>query len=483
MVRLGEVASLVTKGSTPTSYGHDYQVSGIPFVRVENLKHNTIATESISVFIDDAANETLKRSRLCSGDLLLSIAGTIGKVARVKPSDLPANTNQALAIIRGLDSVFVDDFACHALQDVAISRQLRDESRGGALQNVSLENVRNIKLPLPPLNEQRRIVARIDELTARSKSAREALQAIPPLLEKFRQSVLAAAFRGDLTAEWRRKNPDVEPAEVLLERIRVERRRRWEESGARGKYVEPEPVDAIGLPELPRGWRWASVSQLGNVQLGRQRSPNNHSGSNMVPYLRAANISWKGLILDDVKQMHFSPSEVERFRLRYGDILLGEASGSPGEVGKPGVWLDQLELCCFQNTLIRVRPVWPELTDFLRFHFLKDAKLGHFALHSKGTGIHHLGAAKMEKWPVALAPPREQRCITMHLIERLRTIEQLAETFSSVLQSQECLDQAILAKAFRGELVPQDPNDEPANVLLERLRAQQPVPAQKRKRK
>ncbi|MCB9787986.1 MAG: restriction endonuclease subunit S [Deltaproteobacteria bacterium] len=128
-------------------------------------------------------------------------------------------------------------------------------------------------VPVPPLNEQKRIVARIEALQLRSSAAKEALDAIPPLLEKFRQSVLAAAFRGDLTRKWREAHPDVEPATELLARIRAERRRRWQEAKPGKKYVEPKPVDTSGLPELPEGWCWASVEELspGYRRTGRLR--------------------------------------------------------------------------------------------------------------------------------------------------------------------------------------------------------------------
>ena len=129
---------------------------------------------------------------------------------------------------------------------------------------------------MPPLAEQRRIVAKIEALQERSRRAREALSEVGPLLEQFRQSVLAAAFRGDLTADWRAAHPNVEPASELLQRIRAERRRRWEQAElakyeAKGqkppknwkdKYKEPEPVDDSDLPELPDGWVWATIDEL-----------------------------------------------------------------------------------------------------------------------------------------------------------------------------------------------------------------------------
>ncbi len=131
------------------------------------------------------------------------------------------------------------------------------------------------KVPVAPLAEQHRIVTKLDALQSKSRRAKDALDAIPPLLDRFRQSVLAAAFRGDLTADWRAKHPDVEPASELLKRIRVERRRRWEEvelakmqakgkaSGDelwKAKYTEP--VDAAGTSGIPASWGTAELGEV-----------------------------------------------------------------------------------------------------------------------------------------------------------------------------------------------------------------------------
>src|ERR1700687_4083682 len=106
---------------------------------------------------------------------------------------------------------------------------------------------------------------------------------------------------------------------------------------------------------LPTGWAMVPLESIASVQLGRQRSPKNHVGPNMKPYLRAANVTWDGLALADVKSMQFSRSELGTFRLERGDILLAEASGSADQVGKPAIWQDEIADCCFQNTLLRVR--------------------------------------------------------------------------------------------------------------------------------
>lgn len=344
----------------------------------------------------------------------------------------------------------------------------------------------NTEIPLPPLNEQRRIVAKIEAQKARSQQVKETLEAIPPLLDQFRQSVLAAAFRGDLTADWREKNPDVEPASVLLGRIRAERRRRWEKaelekmkaSGKKptddkwkSKYKEPELVDDSNLPMLPNGWCWAMTQNIGDVQLGRQRSPENHTGEYMRKYLRAANVRWNGLDLSDVKEMNFAPEDFKRFRLQSGDLLLNEASGSQFEVGKPAIWRDEISDCCIQNTLIRVRPLVP-ISEFLYYQFLWNAKSGTLGNASKGIGIHHLGNQLLAEWLLRLPPVEEQKEIIFRIQKLLKTADCIQQIYQEVKVYLDQLDQSILAKAFRGELVPQDPNDEPASILLERIQAE-----------
>src|SRR5690349_14925130 len=139
---------------------------------------------------------------------------------------------------------------------------------------------------------------------------------------------------------------------------------------------------------LPDGWVLTRLDEIAEVRLGRQRSPKNHSGQQMRPYLRAANVTWDGIDVKDVKTMNFTDSEVETYSLVDGDVLLSEASGSPGEVGKPGVWRSQIAgHVCFQNTLIRVRPEDGIDSGFLYYRFLHEALRGGFAESSRGVGI------------------------------------------------------------------------------------------------
>ena len=196
----------------------------------------------------------------------------------------------------------------------------------------------------------------------------------------------------------------------------------------------------------------------------------------MQPYLRAANVTWSGWDLSDVKRMNFDAADFEKFRLRDGDVLINEGSGSASEVGKPAIWRGEIEDCCFQNTLLRVRPeaCTPE---FVRDYVSWCARAGHFVASTQGVNIFHIGREGLAKFRIPVPPLAEQR----RIVAKIDTLSARSKRAREDLDRVEAwaagkllarLDQSILAKAFRGELVPQDPADEPASVLLDRIRAE-----------
>jgi type I restriction enzyme S subunit len=212
------------------------------------------------------------------------------------------------------------------------------------------------------------------------------------------------------------------------------------------------------------------VREVGRVQLGRQRSPKNRSNLFPTKYLRAANITWKGLDLTNILEMEFRPHELEVFRLVPNDIVLSEASGSPTEAGKPAIWRGELANCCFQNTVIRFRPIAIE-PRYALLVFRAYALNGTFASISHGVGIHHIGAERFADMRIPLPPPAEQVEIVMEVERQLSASDELEGALGANVMRAERLREAILKRAFEGKLVPRDPTDEPARVLLERIRA------------
>ncbi len=172
-------------------------------------------------------------------------------------------------------------------------------------------------------------------------------------------------------------------------------------------------------------WPVVRLDEVAEVRLGRQRSPKNHDGDNMVPYLRAANVTAQGLALADVKQMHFAPAEVSIFRLQAGDVLVSEASGSPMEVGKSAVWQDQVAGdVCFQNTLLRVRAQQQVLPAFLQLVIENARRSGVFARRSRGVGMNHLTSKGLAHLELELPSLDEQEGLVRRSVD-LQT--QLAE--------------------------------------------------------
>lgn len=202
--------------------------------------------------------------------------------------------------------------------------------------------------------------------------------------------------------------------------------------------------------ELPPGWVRVRLDEIAEVRLGRQRSPGNHTGEHMRPYLRAANVTWDGLDLTDVKEMNFNDEEVEVYRLQQGDILLSEASGSADEVGKPAIWRSERgEPMCFQNTLMRVRPAPGVLPEYLHLRLLHEAVSGGFARSSRGVGIHHLGAAKLSALNVELPPTAEQLRIVSLLEEHFSRIDAAATSVAETLRRVRRLQEATLVELLR----------------------------------
>jgi type I restriction enzyme, S subunit len=204
---------------------------------------------------------------------------------------------------------------------------------------------------------------------------------------------------------------------------------------------------------LPKGWAIRSLSQIAEVRLGRQRSPKNHSGDSMHLYLRAANVTWEGLDLDDVKSMNFTDAEMEIYRLRPGDLLLSEASGSAGEVGKPAIWSGEIDECAFQNTLIRVRPN-AVLPRYLLHYFKFQALVGNFVPEARGVGINHLGRARLAGWRTPVPPPHEQRRIVEILEDHLSRLDAAIRLIEAARRRLEALERSLKQRAIDGPRSP-----------------------------
>ena len=354
----------------------------------------------------------------------------------------------------------------------------------GDRPRVDFGQLQSFTLALPPKNEQTRIANLLDALLDDLATGVAALERCREKLHLYRASVLKAAVEGDLTADWRSAHPDAEPASTLLQRILAERRARWEQEQLRtyaeegktppknwqAKYKEPVAPELADLPPLPAGWEWVGFDQIGAIQGGLQKSPARAPKRNHFPYLRVANVRRGRLQLDELHRFELTPQELAKLRLETGDVLLVEGNGSRTEIGRCALWNGEVEDCVHQNHIIRVRLATGVSPQYVNI-FL-NSPIGQFAIQqaaSSTSGLYTLSVNKVKRLSLPLPPTAEQQAIANCVEGHATGIEQIDTTLTDKLAAATRLRQSILHRAFTGNLLPQDPNDEPAPKLIERI--------------
>jgi type I restriction enzyme S subunit len=339
-------------------------------------------------------------------------------------------------------------------------------------------------MPLAPINEQRRIVAKIEELFSDLAAGVAALERAKTNLKRYRASVLKAAVEGKLTAEWRAKHPKTEPASKLLERILVERRKKWEADQLakftaagreppknwKAKYVEPSPPDTTDLPELPEGWCWSKLDQLlVFLRNGYFQSPS--GAEEGTPILRINAVRPMRVDLTEVRFLDKIKGDVSDYFVENDDLLFTRYNGSVELLGVAGMVRDCTERVLHPDKLIRVKvgavqPVPSYIEIASNVGVSRKHMIGRARTTAGQTGISGIDVREI---PIPLPPLAEQQQIVTEAEERLSQITAAEQQIESNLLRAASLRQSILKQAFEGKLVPQDPKDEPASVLLERI--------------
>ena len=206
-VRLGAFAETISKGTTPKGGSAAYVDEGVNFLRVENLTSDGCISHSKITHITEEMHENyLKRSILKANDLLISIAGSLGKSAIVRECDLPINTNQAIAFVRLFADKIDVNYIRNTIESPLINSVLTKQTKVTSIPNLTLEIIKDCPIPLPPLSEQQRIVERIEELFAKLDEAKERLQEVADSFAVRKAAILHKAFMGELTKQWRWEN-------------------------------------------------------------------------------------------------------------------------------------------------------------------------------------------------------------------------------------------------------------------------------------
>ncbi len=321
-------------------------------------------------------------------------------------------------------------------------RLINEATHSVTVKHLSSKTLQEIPLPLPPLAEQRRLVAKLDALTGRTARARADLDRIPALAARYKQAVLARAFSGELTAGWRRQA-------------------------------------GVGAT-----WHLTNIGSLAtDVRYGTATkcafSPSE------TPVLRIPNIAKGRIDTTDLKHASFDEKERAKLALKAGDVLVIRSNGSLTLVGRSAVATDEVAGFLYAGYLIRLRLNMERVSpDFLQLAFEEPSIRGVIEGFAKSTsGVNNINSEQLKSLMIPLPSLVEQTEIVRRVEAAFAEIDRLTDEAAAARRLLDRLDQAILARAFRGELVPQDPADEPASVLLERIRAERAAaPKAKRSR-
>lgn len=341
--------------------------------------------------------------------------------------------------------------------DYAISR-----AKGINLPRISVTDVLEYSTHIPPYDEQQRIIRELEVRYSLLSTIDQKLSDISALIQRMPFRIIEAGVQGKLFKGWKNKQ--------------LTRTHRSSTDAGRGR-------NKLGNLEIPLEWKKSSIGSVGDVRAGRQRSPKNHHGENMQPYLRVANVFEDRISVDDVMTMHFEQKEFETYRLRYGDILLNEGQ-SLELVGRPAMFRNELDPVAFTNSLVRFRAyeaVEPEYALLVFRHYLHSGVFRSIAKIT--TNLAHLGVSRFAALPFPLPPIDQQRDIVRISREHLDNIGRLRNEVSRVESLLGALKKALRKEALAGKLARQISSESDVLTSLsayDALLSAQPKPSRRR---
>jgi type I restriction enzyme S subunit len=414
-VRLDEVASVLNGCAFPSS---GFGKSGdMPLIRIRD-----VGRESTSIWYTGAFEP---QHVIESGSLIVGMDGEFRvDVWRGAPSLL----NQRVCKIAVRDhALYSERFLRWVLPGYL--EAVHRETSSVTVKHLSSQTIKELPLPLPPIAEQEQIVIAIDEQFSRLDAGVAALERVRRNLRRMRAAVLEVVVSGRLT--------DAFP-------------------GA--------PLDD------PSKWDLVTVGEIAEVSGGITKNPKRQPRANPTPFLRVANVQRDALSLNDVHKIEVFEGELDKLRLRRGDLLVVEGNGSPDQIGRSAIWDGSIDPCVHQNHLIRVRPGVRVLPAYLNLFWNAPSSIVKIrAVASSTSGLYTLSTGKVRSIPVVLPPIETQERIVLEVERQLSFADALDRELTKACALGRSLRSSILSDAFSGRLTKQDPKEESASILLERI--------------
>lgn len=442
---LGDVCR-TTSGGTPSRKRADYFEGDIPWVKSGELTDGLVS--EVSEFITEEAVTNSSAKVFPLGTLLIAMYGaTVGKLGVLAK---PAATNQAVCAIfppPELDSKFLFWF-------LRFKRSyLIDQAVGGAQPNISQSILRELMVPVPPIDVQREIVAEIEKQFSRLDEAVANLLRVKANLKSYKASVLKAAVEGRLVETEasiaQREGHSYETGEQLLQRVLLTRPNQW---SARGRYVDPLEPDTKGLSLLPEGWTRASIDQLSDfITKGTTPAATKlFDGSGEVQFLKVYNLTFDGSLNHTHKPAYVSRAthkdELARSQVYPGDVLINIV-GPP--LGQVSVVPPHIEEANINQAIARIRPIKPLGSDFVAIALMCNEIMRWAIRRGKTTaGQANLTLELCRALPIPVPPLAEQARIVAEVDRHLSIIHGVETEVDTNLQRAQALRQATLSKAF-----------------------------------
>jgi type I restriction enzyme S subunit len=443
----------------------DWVNEGLPIIRIQNLTDREKQLNRTRRRVED-------RYLVEDGDILVSWSATLDAFVWDRGR---AVLNQHIFKVVPETRLVDKGFLYYGLRTKIREMIEGEHLHGSTMRHINRGPFLAHSFAIPPLPEQRRIVAKTNSLSAKSKRGCDHLDHIPRLVDKYKQAILAAAFRGDLTLDWRKGHG----RSVSTAELEEQRKSAWQalhdSDRVRGRYASPDIVDWRPAIDVPSSWMWASVDQVSClIQYGTSAKTSENTQG--VAVLRMGNIQDGKLDLSSLKHLPDDHVEFPDLLLERGDVLFNRTN-SAELVGKSAVYLGEPKKASFASYLIRVRcsGLLPELLSA----YINSAYGREWVARvvNQQVGQANVNGTKLRQLGIPVMPPEEQGEIVRRVNAALVWVDRLASEATSARKLISLLDQAVLTKAFQGELVPQDPNDEPASVLLERIHSERALAA------
>lgn len=423
-------------------------------------------------FINEKKYNELINFKVQPNDLIVSCSGTLGRIAQIPSNAKEGIINQALLRIRLVNEIILTKYFLYFFRSEQFQRKIFDQSQGTAMTNlIGIKDFKEIEFSLPPLPEQHRIVAKIEEQFTLLDKGIESIKKAKQELIIYRQSVLKWAFEGKLTGDWRKHNADKIAKSNLLETIYAEKKAAILKAGKKWKEpTKPTETHLEDIPQFASEWEYDFFTNITH-NIGDVDHKMPKAKDTGIPYISTKDFDdTDGFSFDKAKRISEDDYNFLARKIfpEFNDILISRY-GTVGEIRQVKTQ-DKFQA---SYSVAIIKTVKNEtLVKYLIYCLQSDILQKQIRKYTRATAQPDLGLEHMRQFIVPLPSLSEQEEIIQEIESRLSVCDKIEESISTSLLQAEALRQSILKKAFEGKLVAQDPNDEPASVLLERIKTE-----------